>query len=131
MNGNAYRRFLLPSVSFTSISIMIYLIQEDTKRQFKNEFIQNEETSDIILSTYVGPYVRNYGYTYVNPTKINEKIMPAVNDNFDINTGLTMTNLEDNVYRDNKCDLVSFTKFIKNENFVYQDSYDKLLNYFE
>jgi len=141
MNGNTYGKLLLSGVSFTSISGMTYLIYEDTKRQHNNELIQNEETNNYISptptqgSTYVSPYLRSYGSTYVKPSIINEKVMPALNDNnnsySEVNNCLIMTNLEDNVYSDYKCDLVSFTKIIRNENFICQDHYDKHLNYFE
>ena len=49
----------------------------------------------------------------------------------DDNNSIIITNLKYNDYRDNKGDLVSFTKIIKNKNFVYEDRYDKFLNYFE
>ena len=142
MNGNTYGKLLLSGLSFSSISAMTYLIYEDNKRQNNNEIIQNENTNNNLSpipiegSTYISPYFRSYGSTYVKPSKVNEKVMPAANilyydNNCEVNNCLIMTNLEDNVYSDNKCDLVSFTKFIRNENFVYQDHYDKFLNYFE
>tara|TARA_Y100000996_G_scaffold369507_1_gene316513 strand:- start:1965 stop:2390 length:426 start_codon:yes stop_codon:yes gene_type:complete len=141
MNGNTYGKLLLSGVSFTSISGMTYLIYEDTKRQNNNDIIQNENTNKIILptpiegSTYVSPYLRSYGSTYVKPIPLNENTIPAVNGYYDnnrqVNNCIILTNLEDNVYRDNKCNLVSFNKIIKNKNFICEDRYDKFLNYFE
>ena len=108
MNSNTYGKLLLSGVSFTSISAMSYLIYEDTKRQYRDDFIQYEETNDIILSNskqgslYITPYIRSYSSTNVNPNKINEKILPAVNCNYDhvynINNRVIISNLEDNVY---------------------------------
>jgi|TARA_R110001592_G_scaffold358032_2_gene662054 hypothetical protein len=134
MNGNTYGQLLLSCLSFTSISGMTYLIYEDTKRQHKNDLKQNEETindtQSIQGSTYVSPYLRSYGPTDVTPMKTNQRAIPNVNGYYD-NNSIIMTNLKDNDYRDNKGDLVSFTKNIKNKNFVYEDRYDKFLNYFE
>ena len=137
MNGNTYGKLLLSGVSFTSIFAMSCLTYEDIKRQNVEDYIQHQETSDIILqksiegSTYVSPYLRSYGSTYVKPSKVNEKVMPAINGNYEdncrVDSCLILENLEDNVYRDGKCDLVSFTKITNNN----QDKYDKYLNYFE
>jgi len=108
MNSNTYGKFLLSGVSLTSISTMSYLMYEDTKRQYMGDFIQYEETNDIVLSNskqgsvYITPYLRSYSSTNINPNKINEKILPAVNSNYDhiynINNRKIISNLEDNVY---------------------------------
>tara|TARA_B100001996_G_C18438498_1_gene507422 strand:- start:235 stop:705 length:471 start_codon:yes stop_codon:yes gene_type:complete len=156
MNGNTYGKLLLSGVSFSSLSVMSYLIYEDTKRQNKDNFIYNEGTSNIVEgTTYVSPYHRCYGSTYVKPKTVNEKVLPAINYIFDNNcmvpvkdvnstrldtdeevTGrwwcdkqdITLTNLEENVYKDSKYDLVCFSNMISNHYINPEDKYNK---YFE
>ena len=156
MNGNTYGKLLLSGVSFSSLSVMSYLIYEDTKRQNKDNFIYNEGTSNIVEgTTYVSPYHRCYGSTYVKQKTVNEKVLPAINYIFDNNcmvpvkdvnstrldtdeevTGrwwcdkqdITLTNLEENVYKDSKYDLVCFSNMISNNYINPEDKYNK---YFE
>ena len=91
MNGNTYGKLLLSGVSFSSIFAMSCLIYEDIKRQNVEDYIQHQENCDIILqksiegSTYVSPYHRCYGNTYVNSNKVNEKVIPFVNSKNDNN----------------------------------------------
>lgn len=131
MNGNTYGKVLLSSVSFTSISCMTFLIYQDTMRQHNNNLIQNEEINDIILPN------STLDYTDMKFTNVNQYVIPTVNND------LLLKNMKDyeelssldveNLYfiKPDKYDLVSFTTKNINKNIVYEDNYDKFLNYFE
>tara|TARA_B100000902_G_scaffold215587_1_gene205023 strand:+ start:78 stop:479 length:402 start_codon:yes stop_codon:yes gene_type:complete len=133
MSGNTFGKLILTGVTCASISAMSYLIYEDNKRYNKDVYIQKQNILPKIAegSTYVSPYLRSYGSSYVKPNKVNEQVMPAMNNNYDscdINNCVILANLDDNVYKDNNCDMAYLTNIIRNVHNYQDNKYDK---YFE
>ena len=79
MKASTFGKLVLSGVSLGSITVMSFFIYNDNKR-LKEEYIQNEEKSDIIISrppirtTYVSPHRRSYGSSYTPPKNMNEII---------------------------------------------------------
>tara|TARA_B100000674_G_C37415478_1_gene722610 strand:+ start:112 stop:510 length:399 start_codon:yes stop_codon:yes gene_type:complete len=132
MKASTFGKLVLSGVSLGSITVMSFFIYNDNKR-LKEEYIQNEEKSDIIISrppirtTYVSPHRRSYGSSYTPPKNMNETIMPASKENINVQNCLIISNLEDNVLMDIKCELVSCIR----KTVPLVDKYDKYLDYFE
>ena len=130
MNSSTFGKLVLSGVSLGSITAMSFFIYNDNKR-LNEEYLLNEDIGDIVISkppirtTYVSPYRRSYDTSYM--PSINETIMPASKENNNVQNCFIISNLEDNVLMETKCELISL---ITKSNPIL-DKYDKYLNYFE
>ena len=131
MKANTFGKLVLSGVSLGSITVLSFFIYNDDKR-LKEEYLHNEEMSDIIISrpligsTYVSPYKRIYG-SHVPPNKTNDIIMPAVKEIVNVQNCVNISNLEDNVLIDSRCEIISRIR----RSVPLIDKYDKYLDYFE
>ena len=130
MNSSNFGKLVLSGVSLGSIAAMSFFIYNDKKR-LNEEYLLNEDIGDIVISkppirtTYVSPHRRSYDTSYM--PSINETIMPASRENNNVQNCFIISNLEDNVLMDIKCELVSCIR----KTVPLVDKYDKYLDYFE
>ncbi len=131
MNSSNVEMLRLIGLQVSCISLMTYFLYDNKEISVNDDKSDKLLTKPIIGATYISPHMRSYGSSYSKPVSVNsvnETIAPAINNNYeDVFNCEIISNLDDIVYNDNKCNIVSYIKPYKN----ITDKYDKFLYLFE